>query len=62
MTFERVRSRAGIAALGAALMLLISACGEEPSDETQQGAAPTTQPSDSAATSSQPAEGQPKQQ
>jgi hypothetical protein len=59
MTVEHVRSRAGIAVIGAALMLLISACGEEPSDETQQGAAPNTQPSDSAAApSSPPAEGQ----
>jgi hypothetical protein len=62
MTIARVRSRAAIAAIGAALMLLISACGEEASDEPQQGAAPTTQPSDSAgATPSQPAEGQPNQ-
>jgi hypothetical protein len=54
MRSERARSGARLTLLGAALLLLVTACGEEATEPADQGAAPTTE---------QPAEGeQPAQQ
>jgi hypothetical protein len=54
MSPERARSGVKLTLLGAALLLLVVACGEEAAEPTEQGAAPTTE---------QPAEGeQPEQQ
>ena len=54
MSSERVTSGGKLAVLGAALLLLVVACGEEAVEPTEEGAAPTTE---------QPAEGeQPAQQ
>jgi outer membrane lipoprotein-sorting protein len=51
MTSERgVTSGAKVALLGAALLLVVSACGEQPAEEeTDQGAAPASQEADTAA-------------
>ena len=43
MTSERVKSGARLAVLGAALLLLVSACEQQGTGETEQGAAPTTE-------------------
>jgi hypothetical protein len=48
MTFERMRTGARLAVLSAAL-LLASACEEQGTGETEQGAAPTTEESPAAA-------------
>ena len=54
MSSERATSGAKLAMLGAALLLLVAACGEEAVEPAEQGAAPTME---------QPAEGeQPEQQ
>jgi hypothetical protein len=54
MSSERATSVAKLAMLGAALLLLVAACGEEAVEPTEEGAAPTTE---------QPTEGeQPEQQ
>jgi hypothetical protein len=45
MTSERVTSGATVALLSAALLLLVTACGEQGSDETDQGAAPASEES-----------------
>lgn len=50
MTSERVTSGAEVALLGAGLLLLVSACGEQPAgEEANQGAAPASQEADTAA-------------
>lgn len=52
MPSERVTSGGGITLLSAAFALLVSACGEQPADETNQGdqgAAPTAEESNTAA-------------
>ena len=54
MSSERATSGVPLAVLGAALLLLVSACGEEAVEPAEEGAAPTME---------QPAEGeQPAQQ
>jgi hypothetical protein len=54
MSSERATSGTKLILLGAALLFLVAACGEEAVEPTEQGAAPTTE---------QPAEGeQPEQQ
>jgi hypothetical protein len=40
---ERVKSGARLAVLSAALLLVVSACEEQGTGETEQGAAPTTE-------------------
>jgi hypothetical protein len=65
MTSERVASGTKVALLGAALALLIAACGEQaPEEETeQQGGAPTSQESTVAdAVDAGPATGREQQQ
>ena len=54
MRVERATSGAKLTLLGAALLLLVAACGEEAVEPTEEGAAPTME---------QPTEGeQPEQQ
>ena len=54
MSSERATSGAKLAMLGAAVLLLVAACGEEGVEPTEEGAAPTME---------QPTEGeQPAQQ
>ena len=43
MSSDRVRSSAKLALLGAALLLMVAACGEEKSEPANEGTAPTTQ-------------------
>jgi hypothetical protein len=43
MTSERMKSDARLAVLSAALLLLVSACEQQGTGETEQGAAPTDQ-------------------
>ena len=58
MTSERVTSGAKLAVLSAALLLLVAACEQQGTGETEQGAAPTMDQSTTAATEG----GQPEQQ
>jgi hypothetical protein len=59
MSSERVLSSAKLALLGAAVLLLVTACGEEKSEPANQGTAPTTQ--GTAPSTEQPATPQPEQ-
>jgi hypothetical protein len=43
MSSEPATSGARLALLGAALLLLVAACGEEAQEPADQGAAPTTE-------------------
>ena len=54
MTFERVTSGARLAVLSAALLLLVSACEQQGTGETEQGAVPTMDQSTAATEGAQP--------
>jgi hypothetical protein len=63
MTCERMRSGAicKVAVLSGALFLLVAACEEQVPEQTEQGAAPTTEQPDTATTEGEPAEGEQQQ-
>jgi hypothetical protein len=50
MTSEGVTSGVKVALLSAALFVLVAACGDQSSEETDQGAAPASEESTTAAT------------
>jgi hypothetical protein len=58
MTSERVMSGAKLALLSAALLLLVAACDQQGTGETEEGAAPTMDQPTTAATEGE----QPEQQ